>query len=77
MSPKRSDPYFKLDDKYINAERPYPISTLMGTSNNFKFVTPVKTEVQSSQSRQRRDWIPAGVYPDEDRGRNDIFKVFL
>jgi len=28
----------------------------------------VKTGIQNLQ---RKDWIPAGVHPDENRGRND------
>jgi len=32
-------------------------------------VIPVKTGIQNP--RIKNPWIPAGVYPDENRGRND------
>ena len=50
----------------------------MGTSNNFQFVTPAPYPVRGRLRRESSYvmslWIPAGVYPDENRGRNDIFR---
>ncbi len=55
-------PYLKKKDKCF-----------MGTSNNSKFVTPVLRQEPES-SHIKGFWIPAGVYPDKNRGRNDIFR---
>ena len=50
---------------------------IKGTSNNSQFVTPAPYQVRGKLRRESSNvknlWIPAGVYPDENRGRNDIF----
>ena len=53
----------------------------MDTSNHYEFVTPAPYPVRSKLRRKsgivRNFWIPAGVYPDENRGRNDILRGSL
>jgi hypothetical protein len=53
----------------------------MGPSNNSQFVTPAPSPVRGKLRREssyvKSLWIPAGVYPDENRGRNDIFRGSL
>jgi len=65
---------------YVIFFRPKP-RTLKGTSNNYQFVTPAPYQVRGKLRRESSDfksfWIPAGVYPDENRGRNDIIRGSL
>ena len=53
----------------------------MGTSINFKLVTPAPYQVRGKLRREssyvKSLWIPVGVYPDGNRGRNDIFRGSL
>jgi hypothetical protein len=44
--------------------------TLLLFEKTSNYVILVKTGIQNLQP-----WIPAGVYPDENRGRNDKLKV--
>jgi len=57
------------------------MNNLKGTSNNPQLVTPAPYQVRGKLRRESSNlknlWIPAGVYPDEDRGRNDIFRGSL
>jgi hypothetical protein len=54
---------------------------LKGTSNNSKFVTPapyqVRGKLRRGSSHINTFWIPAGVYPDKNRGLNDISRGTL
>jgi len=53
----------------------FPVN-LTGTSKNSQFVTPVPYQVRGKLRRESSSvkslWIPAGVHPDGNRGRNDI-----
>ena len=49
----------------------YPPLAKGGVENRTVFVSPVKTGVQIICTPMKH-WIAVGVYPDDERGRNDV-----
>jgi len=80
-------PALKRSPEPYSVRRGNTALIFMDTSNHYEFVTPdefvtlapypVRSKLRRKSGIVRNFWIPAGVYPDENRGRNDILRGSL